>query len=399
MRRCLFLLLAVLAAQSAFGQKPEFVYDAGFEFYFDNREMDAGKEAFTRSMTINTAFLTPSVGLRIKQNARNVHQVMAGLDIIKSMGEYPVRTPAAAGSDDADRGLENTRLLREITLWYRFDLAFSKAKLTGVFGAYPRSLSRGNYSQAFWSDSLRHLDRNFDGALLQLQTSKAFFELGCDWKGHQSEFRREEFVIFTYGEWTPKEWLTLGWAGTFHHFAGSYKYPGVVDDNLVEPFAQLNAGKMAGIQLLTLRLGWLQAMQRDRVQQSGTLTPGGAEIYAEARHWNISLVNRFYAGKNLMPLYTNPSVAGTSYGSDLYMGSPFYRIGREAGKSGVYDRVEAWWQPRIASFLDLKLGTVFHFEDGFQGHQEVVSLIFSLDRILNKKPAKKVTTYRFKAAI
>ncbi|MDY6464470.1 MAG: hypothetical protein SPK80_07685 [Bacteroidales bacterium] len=66
MRRCLFLLLAVLAAQSAFGQKPEFVYDAGFEFYFDNREMDAGKEAFTRSMTINTAFLTPSVGLRIK---------------------------------------------------------------------------------------------------------------------------------------------------------------------------------------------------------------------------------------------------------------------------------------------------------------------------------------------
>ncbi len=58
MRRCLFLLLAVLAAQSAFGQKPEFVYDAGFEFYFDNREMDAGKEAFTRSMTINTAFLT-----------------------------------------------------------------------------------------------------------------------------------------------------------------------------------------------------------------------------------------------------------------------------------------------------------------------------------------------------
>ena len=367
MRRCLFLLLAVLAAQSAFGQKPEFVYDAGFEFYFDNREMDAGKEAFTRSMTINTAFLTPSVGLRIKQNARNVHQVMAGLDIIKNMGEYPVRTPAAAGSDDADRGLENTRLLREITLWYRFDLAFSKAK--------------------------------FDGALLQLQTSKAFFEVGCDWKGHQSEFRREEFVIFTYGEWTPKEWLTLGWAGTFHHFAGSYKYPGVVDDNLVEPFAQLNAGKMAGIQLLTLRLGWLQAMQRDRVQQSGTLTPGGAEVYAEARHWNISLVNRFYAGKNLMPLYTNPSVAGTSYGSDLYMGSPFYRIGREAGKSGVYDRVEAWWQPRIASFLDLKLGTVFHFEDGFQGHQEVVSLIFSLDRILNKKPVKKVTTYRFKAAI
>ncbi len=268
-----------------------------------------------------------------------------------------------------------------------------------MFGAYPRSLSQGNYSQAFWSDSLRHLDRNFDGALLQLQTSKAFFEVGCDWKGHQSEFRREEFVIFTYGEWTPKEWLTLGWAGTFHHFAGSYKYPGVVDDNLVEPFAQLNAGKMAGIQLLTLRLGWLQAMQRDRVQQSGTLTPGGAEVYAEARHWNISLVNRFYAGKNLMPLYTNPSVAGTSYGSDLYMGSPFYRIGREAGKSGVYDRVEAWWQPRIASFLDLKLGTVFHFEDGFHGHQEVVSLIFSLDRILNKKPAKKVTTYRFKAAI
>ena len=51
----------------------------------------------------------------------------------------------------------------------------------------------------------------------------------------------------------------------------------------------------------------------------------------------------------------------------LYFCQPLY--------SGLYDRVELNWEPRIGSNLHLRIGARAHFcAEGFLGWQQVVSL-------------------------
>ena len=50
-------LFAMAALISAAQPKPEFVFDLGFEYCFDNREFDAGGETFIESSTSYFIFL------------------------------------------------------------------------------------------------------------------------------------------------------------------------------------------------------------------------------------------------------------------------------------------------------------------------------------------------------
>ena len=87
-----------------------------------------------------------------------------------------------------------------------------------------------------------------------------------------------------------------------------------------------------------------------------------------------------------MPFYNYVDDGGFKYGNDLYGGSPFYRIVPvNAAGYHFYDRAEVYWQPHIADFLDLRLSIAAHFPDGFKyaGMQQKLSLIFSLDKLLN----------------
>lgn len=79
----------------------KFIYDVYFDYKFDNREFDSGKEQFTESMTLYGARLTPSVGLQVKQNANVRHKLMAGIDVMKDFGRHP---SAVAASPECDRG-------------------------------------------------------------------------------------------------------------------------------------------------------------------------------------------------------------------------------------------------------------------------------------------------------
>ena len=70
-------------------KRVKFIYDAYFDYKFDNREFDSGKEQFTESMTLYGARLTPSVGLQVRQNANVRHKLMAGIDVMKDFGRKP----------------------------------------------------------------------------------------------------------------------------------------------------------------------------------------------------------------------------------------------------------------------------------------------------------------------
>ena len=82
----IILLFSVLVLQAQ-DKRLKFTYDVDFEMNFDNREYY--KSAFSESMTIFGARLTPSVGLEAVQSDGTSHRIMIGADIMKDFGAPP----------------------------------------------------------------------------------------------------------------------------------------------------------------------------------------------------------------------------------------------------------------------------------------------------------------------
>ena len=141
------------------------------------------------------------------------------------------------------------------------------------------------------------------------------------------------------------------------------------------------------MQALSLRVGWLQAMQRDREYDGVFVFPYGVEFDQEIRKWNVGILNKVFYGVDMMPYYNNIDNAGLKYGSDLYLGDPFYRVHDDGSKgTGVYDRFELYYEPKIGDFLKLRVSALFHFHNhGYSGCQQMVSLCFNLDSLITSR--------------
>lgn len=377
-------------------KKVRFAYDAYFQLDFDNREFAPTESVFTNSSTLFNAWLTPSVGLDINANKNLSHRIMLGIDIVKRMGESPVNASQSR--------LENWDLLRELTIYYRIKGRGEKTSVTAYAGIFPRRFMQGDYGEAFFSDSLRIVDRNMEGALLTIRRPRSIYEFGCDWMGMIGSMRRERFMLFTYGESSLTPWFALGWALTGYHYACAVEYGQVADNILGEPFIKFRLGELAQIQELTARLSFLGGLQRLRQDGDSFTLPFGGQLRLGVRNWNVGIDNTTYVGTGLMPFYNRLDEASIKYGSNFYWGNPLYRIhaSNPWNTAGWYDRLEVYYQPHLCSFADLKISAVFHFngESGtpfrYVGCQQKLSLVFDLDRLLHPAaPAKssKKKTY------
>ncbi len=349
------------------GIRPEFVYDVDFDFRFDNREYGSGE--FSPSMTIFGARLTPYAGIRIRTSPDDSHRVMIGVDIMKDFGS------GAAPGD----------LFREILLYYRWDRSFARTDMSLVAGIFPRSEMEGSWSTAFFSDSLKFYDNSLEGLILKFRRPSAYYEIGCDWMGLYGDESRERFMLFSSGEArVAGRKLILGYAASMYHYAGSRAVWGVVDNMLLNPYVGADFAGMTGMQKLELRLGWLQSMQNDRRQVGHYVFAQGGELVAAARNWNVGMENRLFYGTDMMPYYDSLDAGGRKYGNSLYFGDPFWQVTADGTGQGFYDRLEVYYEPRIASFLRLKVAAVMHFNGGFSGWQQIVSLKFDLQSIIGK---------------
>lgn len=352
--------------------RPQFVYDADFEFRFDNHEYGDGK--FSPSMTILGARLTPSIGLQIKTSPKDRHRIMAGVDIMKDFGS------GAAPGD----------LFREILLYYRWDRSFARTDMSIIAGIFPRSEMEGSWSTAFFSDSLKFHDPNLEGIIIKFRRPSAYYEVGCDWMGQYGDTIRERFMIFSSGEArVAGRMLVLGYAGYMYHYAGSREVWGVVDNILLNPYIGVDLSEIAGMQRLGLRLGWLQAFQNDRRQVGHYVFPHGGELVLDAGNWNVGVENRLFLGTDMMPYYDATDAAGHKYGNALYFGDPFWKVSADGKRAGMYDRLEIYYEPLIASFLRLKVSAVMHFNGGFSGWQQIVSLKFDLQSLMSGLSVKR----------
>ena len=347
--------------------KVGFAYDLNFDMQFDNREFY--KSAYTSSMTIFGTRITPSVGVALEQKNGARHRLMVGIDVLKNFG---------AAND-------NSELFKEMTLYYNVQKQLGKTGFKMVAGVFPRRFAEGSYSQAFYSDSLRFYDNNLEGLLLKFSRPKAHFEVGCDWMGRYDTYRRERFQIFSAGEGQVLPFMSIGYAASLYHFSCSGVSDGVVDNALVNPYMRFDLASKANLQTLSVRLGWLQALQNDRAHVGHYVFPGGAEVVMEVQKWNVGVKNDMFIGKNMMPYYNTIDNAGYKYGSLLYMGSPFYRVW-DNGRDGVglADRLEIYYAPKFgAPYLDLKVSAVFHFDaEKYCGCRQMVSLNFNLEELL-----------------
>ena len=364
----IYLLVAATSLHAADSLKTvSFAYDVDFKMNFDNRELY--KSAYSRSMTIFGARVTPSVGLAVRPQAGEEHKVMIGADVMKDFG-----------------GVQ-TRILEELTLYYRMQKDLGDTDLTLYAGIFPRSRTTGDYSPAFFSDSLLFYDNNLEGVMLQLRRPKASFEVACDWMGQYGPDRREKFMVFSAGEGEIMPFMSLGYAGYLYHFANSYTQKGVVDNILLNPYLKFDFADAIGLQRLDVRLGWLQGMQNDRVHGNGYVFPSGGEVDFDVRNWNVGVRNRLFCGTDMMPLYNDKDNTGVKYGPELYMGDPFYRVyddGRDG--LGIYDRLEVYYEPDFkgsSKYINIRIGAIFHFNAmKYCGTQQMVTVRFNLQSLL-----------------
>lgn len=366
--------------------KVRLAYDVDFEMNFDNREFY--RSAFTPSMTIFGARLTPSVGIRLDQPEHGIsHRLMAGIDVMKDFGASPVSEILAGGeSGETSLKLNNSALLRELTVYYNMRRTAGNTGLELYAGIFPRKASEGKYSDVFFSDSLRFYDNNLEGVLLKVTRPKAYWEVGCDWFGQYGQVRKEKFMIFSSGESRITDFFNIGYAAYMYHFAGSRKARGVVDNILLNPFVDFEFGSRMGLQSFSVRLGWLQAMQHDREFVGHYVFPGGGELEVGVRNWNVGISNRLFYGTDMMPYYDSSDTAGDKYGTRLYLGDPFYRV-HDDGQTGpgLYDRFEVYWEPALGRYLNIKVSARFHF-NGFRysGCQQMVGIRFNLHELTNR---------------
>lgn len=382
------------------GLKVRFAYDVNFEMNFDNRENTSD---LSPSMTVFGARLTPEIGIGVTQGNGTRHRVMLGVDIMKDFGRGPDASPD--GLVPGNKGYANADLFKEMTMYYRMDRRMGKTDFSLTAGIFPKRFSMSReYSPAFISDSLKFYDNNYEGLLLSFSRPKSCYEVGCDWMGMFGRYERERFMLFSHGRSQILSWLSLGYTAYMYHYACSSTVDGVVDNILLNPWICLDAAPVVPLQQLSLTVGWLQGAQQDRLNVGEYVFPFGAEFTFDVRKWNVGLRNRLFVGRDMMPYYDSRDAGGYKYGNSLYWGDPFYRLfsGNDsrfagAGSSddamplydrsrsiGIYNRLEAYYEPRIADFLYLKVGLVAHFlEAGYAGFHQQVSLIFNLQELLS----------------
>ena len=171
-------LLLLSFSLKAEEDRVRFAYDVDFETRFDNREYY--RSAFSPSMTVFGARLTPSVGLDIYQNKDMSHRLMVGIDVMKDFGASPVSKLLTGGNDtpETSQRQNNAGLFREMTLYYNLDVYTGKAGVQLYAGIFPRRAVQGEYSDVFFSDSLRFYDNNIEGILLRIRNPRTYWEVG-----------------------------------------------------------------------------------------------------------------------------------------------------------------------------------------------------------------------------
>jgi len=268
--------------------------------------------------------------------------------------------------------------------------AYRTERIGADAGIFSRGELGGDYSHAFFNDSLRVYDPTIQGMALRYRSLNGLrAELVLNWEGMYSVESREKFRLFgaIRKEWPRaggKRWYVGGGLSMFH-FANSALTEGNVVDNLLANPCVGFASKAAEVLHRSadgsarierpfwydLRAGMLWAPQRDRIADEGWRAPLGGELRVRLGWKGLEFENNLYAGENLMPLFGR-------YGSELYAGERWY-----ATRDHIYNRTRLGYERSFAGdTIRVKAGMILHTDGTGLYTQQVVQLCVRLGTTL-----------------
>jgi len=343
------IIAALGFAATAYAQRVG--WEADFKTRFDNREFTGS--SCNESQTIFLADLATA----FTYNWMQKNTVRFGIEVQKDFGDVrgffsevrPLVSYAYRGGDvGADVGI------------------FSRDELTG------------DYSRAFFNDSLKTYQPTVQGMALHYRNIRRGLqaEMALDWEGMYSEYSREKFRIFG---WIDKGWQRrptadryyVGCALSVFHFANSALTQGnVVDNLLANPYVGIRRAATVATRRnrkirirhrlgYDIRAGFLWAPQRDRIADEGWKAPKGGELRIGLEWKGIQFENNLYAGENLMPLFDR-------YGGELYAGERWYGTPHK-----LYNRTRLGYERLFFNrTVGIKAGMIFHHDgDGLYTQQ------------------------------
>ena len=348
------VFMLILSAGSLFAEG-RFFTGSGLNYVFDNHEFARSHNSYIPSETIHFVRVTHLFGWEFEQSDNLTYNMVLGVDLVKQMG-----TKVNALRD----------IVEDIPVFFESDYRDEVKSFTAVLGSYPRKLVKGDYSELLMSEETVETDFNLDGAYLGFAKGRFSTELALDWMGKYGNTRKERFQILSYGSWSVLPALSLGWAGSFYHYAGSVMAPGVVDNHHLQAFVKYDFAQDSRDSELSLKLSALGSYQKDRLNDDLRL-PFGGELEAKAVWKSFGLRNVTSYTKDMLPFYHDTDSAGNLYGDLLYRGSKFYK--------GFYDLTELYWSPRLSRKLNIKLSLRYHWgREGLLGSEQRFSLLFDI---------------------
>lgn len=340
---------AFAAKQTALSQKPvQLLYDVDFTTYFDNREYHA---PYQIPQTILNFRLSPQIGVRILDRAGGKHELVAGVSYTQRLGG-------------------NWRDVQfDPIAYYHFNYRGFDAGM----GAIPYTRRIMPMPEWLMYDSLTYMHPNIQGALLQYRDQRGFVEFMCDWRGAQTETRREMFRLVLNGQYQYK-WLQVGGLAHMNHKAGfATTHEPVTDDVHAHAFAGFDVTQYVPLDSLSLRAGYIFGWERDRGTNESFLNHGLIiELYAN--WWFLGVKNTFYYGDNLEPLRAR--------NLNACLGDPFYQ-------SRIYNRTDLFVYLYRSSFVNFYFSWNMHYDGMRLQHQQQMIVRFQLQPLMEELAGKQ----------
>ncbi|MDR1743449.1 MAG: hypothetical protein LBR48_06460 [Dysgonamonadaceae bacterium] len=323
------------------------------DYFFDN--MEYSRSSYASSQTLNGIWFKPLVGYSVD----SIHSLYGGFDVLKIPG-----TSAAT--------IEKTGLTFDLTLFYEY----KTTKTLFRAGAFPREEALANYSDFFFTDSVRNFKPLVRGLFWQVGNKDKFFNAWMDWTGYPSDSVRESFFLGLSGKIAYNVFFVDFQSCLFHYANTSdHDFKGVSENFQIQSSAgvEITAGENFNA---LIAAGVLAGYERDRAQDKKPYLPLGFTACVQAEYMGIGTKNMFYAGDPRMKYYNR-------YRNGLYWGTPFLR-------DPAYLK-NSWYARLIDSkFATARLDLNLHFSEKNVFFEQLFTVIVSFDNFTNRKQTKRV---------
>ncbi|MBQ7191301.1 MAG: hypothetical protein IJS00_00310 [Paludibacteraceae bacterium] len=353
--RHILSIILLLGAECVSAQK--LLYDADFLLNFDNREIN---HQYEPSGTVFGFRLTPSIGVLINDSSDGTHRLMAGVSYLQPCG--------------ADwRHVKVYPMVYYHYQWRGFEMHT---------GFVPYAELRQPLPEYLRSDSLAFAYPNVQGALFQYSSKHGYVMALCDWRGMMSRDTREAFRIVGGGRYQYQWFYTGGYLQMNHLSHNADTITGVCDDIVLNPLVGANIGQYTPLDSLSVQVGYISGLQRDRKARN--------TYWCHGMQADIALVWRFigfrnltYFGQNQMPLYKE-------YGQLLNQGEPRYQ-------STFINRSDLYFYIVRRSFVTCFAGwSLIVTDHGKISNQQQVVCRFNLHSALHNRRKETIKTLNWR---